>query len=157
MKLSSWRFLNFWIEDWMKNFRELHLIQHHLQFRLGLWLQFSLQVQHLWLQRCWGGMSDVGSTLTPPELPLRDPSGRILWGIFVEWLSFWNFFWKYSLWKSKSWIYTSPSSDSTSISPLGSTLMVASWRELINKKLMKGWKNPIQDQPKWWQVGKDQK
>ena len=89
MNLSIWEPLSFWIEDWMKNFKELlmqgylllkyihllryiilelqvnvqhqkvfevhylmelhrfHLIQHHLQFRLGLRPQFSLQVQHL--------------------------------------------------------------------------------------------------------------
>ena len=89
MNLSIWELMSFWIEGWMKNFRELlmqgyhflqaihllryiilelqvivphqkvfevlylmglhqfHLIQHHLQFRLGLRPQFSLQVQHL--------------------------------------------------------------------------------------------------------------
>ena len=37
-------------------------------------------------------------------------------GLQYEWSSFWNVFWKYSLWKSRSHTYASPSSDSTSTS-----------------------------------------
>ena len=33
---------------YLMELHRFHLIQHHLQFRLGLRPQFSLQVQHLW-------------------------------------------------------------------------------------------------------------
>ena len=53
---------------------QFHLIQHHLQFRLGLRPQFqSASAAPVGLQSSPGGMSDVGSTLTPPGLPLKDP------------------------------------------------------------------------------------
>ena len=45
-----------------------------------------------------GGMSDVGSTLTPPGLPLRDPPRMAgSYGVPLNDPVFWNFFWKYSL------------------------------------------------------------
>ena len=34
--------------QYLMELHQFHLIQHHLQFRLGLRPQFSLQVQHLW-------------------------------------------------------------------------------------------------------------
>ena len=34
--------------QYLMELHRFHLIQHHLQFRLGLRPQFSLQVQHLW-------------------------------------------------------------------------------------------------------------
>ena len=146
MKLSLWGLLNFWTEDWMKNFRELlkqgylllqfihllrqiilelqvivphqkvfevhylmelhqfHLIQHHLQFRLGLRPQFSLYKcstcgiaelsrRDVW---CWKYFDTARTSFEGSS-----EDGRILWGIF-EWPSFWNSFWKYSLWESRS-------------------------------------------------------
>ena len=50
------------------------------------------------LQSSPGGMSDVGSTLTPPGLPLRDPPRMAgSYGISLNDPVFWSFFWKYSL------------------------------------------------------------
>ena len=53
---------------YLMELHQFHLIQHHLQFRLVLRPQFSLQVQHLWDCRAL-----QEGTLTPPGLPLRDP------------------------------------------------------------------------------------
>ena len=56
---------------YLMELHRFHLIQHHL-------LEHSTPVQSasaapVGLQSSPGEMSDVGSTLTPPELPLRDP------------------------------------------------------------------------------------
>ena len=127
MKLSLWGLLNFWTEDWMKNFRELlkqgylllqfihllryiilglqvivphqkvfevhylmelhqfHLIQHHLQFRLGLRPQFSLQVQHLWDCRAL----QEGCLMLEVLWHRQD----FLWGILRGWQDLMGYLW----------------------------------------------------------------
>ena len=67
---------------------QFHLIQHHLQSPVSFGSSTPVQsasAAPLGLQSSLGGMFDVESTLTLPELLLRDPlriDGRILQNIF---------------------------------------------------------------------------
>ena len=59
---------------YLMELHRFHLIQHHLQFRFGSSTPVqSASAAPAELQSSPGEMSDVGSTLIPPELPLRDP------------------------------------------------------------------------------------
>ena len=70
---------------YLMELHQFHLIQHHLQFRLGLRPQFSLQVQHLWDCRAL----QEGCLMLEVLWHRQD----FLWGILREWQDLVGYLW----------------------------------------------------------------